>query len=179
MGQVTLKIENIYLCFLLKSVLYPWEAPWQPLDQCPAYSKPFSLQQRAVICSLFRVVFTRCLAVLSGTQTKGEDPKGPHQLLTGGAGRGQGPGRSGGVGHVLEPASPSSLVSEHCCWCCTSHVCLGTSSALGRGAVINHPIRREPFPSAPLCQHILLCCLFFLVESSSYKWYLCNLARMF
>lgn len=90
-----------------------------------------------------------------------------------------GPWQDGGRGACPGPASPPSLVSEHCCWCCPSHVCLGTSSALGRGAVINHPIRREPFPSAPLCQHILLCCLFFLVESSSYKWYLCNLARMF
>lgn len=63
-GQATLKIENTYLCFLLQCVLYPWEASDQPLDQCPAYSKPFYFQQRTIICSLFGVFFTLCDAGL-------------------------------------------------------------------------------------------------------------------
>lgn len=61
---MTLKIENTYLCFLLKYVLYPWEASQQSLDQCPAYSKPFYFQQSPVFCSLFGVVFTWCFAGL-------------------------------------------------------------------------------------------------------------------
>lgn len=46
----------------------------------------------------------------------------------------------------------------------------------GSRAVIKHRIRREPFPSSPPAYSLLLS--LFLVESFSYKWYLCNLARM-
>lgn len=49
----------------------------------------------------------------------------------------------------------------------------------GSGAVIKHPIRSEPFPSAPSPPAYSLLPSLFLVESFSYKWYLCNLARMF
>lgn len=49
----------------------------------------------------------------------------------------------------------------------------------GSGAVIKHPIRSEPFPSAPSLPAYSLLLSLFLVESFSYKWYLCNLARPF
>lgn len=84
------------------------------------------------------------------------------------------------MGHTLDPPSlfipgvssaPARAAHPTCAWApALSH---------GRGAVINHPIRSEPFPSAPSPPaHSPLLSLF-LVESSSYKWYLCNLARMF
>lgn len=46
----------------------------------------------------------------------------------------------------------------------------------GSRAVVKHRIGREPFPSSPPAYSLLLS--LFLVESFSYKWYLCNLARM-
>lgn len=134
MGQVTLKIENTYLCFLLKCVLYPWEASYQPLDQCPAYSKPFYFQQRTIICSLFRVVFTLCsaglcLAALSWNADKVISQRTLPPSPTGMVGEGSvlaGMGRCGAHPGPSIPLYP--WCEQHSHSCCTSHMCLGTST---------------------------------------------------
>lgn len=152
MGQVTLKIENTYLCFLLKYVLYPWEASQQSLDQCPAYSKPFYFQQSPVFCSLFGVVFTWCFAGLCQAvcswNPDNDVPKDPATLSHGAEERAVSwqewvPWACPGPCIPLYPGVSSAPLVLH-----IPRV-PGHQHSPGRCAVINHPIRSQPFPSAP------------------------------
>lgn len=187
-----LKIENTYLCFVFKCVVYPWEVSYQPLDRCPAYSKPFYFQQRTIICSLFGVFFTPCdpgfcslfslccVRALSWCTDKVSSESNPSAMLSfrGVVGEGHvlaGAGWCEGTGcrrcrRVL-PALGCAQQYPLRCW--------GSPNRHGSGVVIKHPIRSEPFPSAPSPPAYSLLLSLFLVESFSYKWYLCNLARMF
>lgn len=172
--------------------MYPWEASYQPLDHCPVYSQPFYFQQRTIICSLFGVVFTRCDAGLcslfslcciqnlsryADIVTSWSNPLGSMLLLSGWWERAM--GWDGGAWLDL-CMTEGSL--QPCAGAKSMHSSRAPLSIIasyhGAGAALEHPTWSEPFSAPSLPAHSLWQYLF-LVESFSYKWYLCNLARVF
>lgn len=167
------------------------------LDQFPVHSKLFYFQLKAIICCLFGVYFMLCDAglccwfsllclglLLIHKMSCWSNPLGqPHHHWEDG-GSGPCPCRRVevlGDGWTAAWCHECSRSPVNPCGCTSPRSTCAPLSPSHRGssAVIKHPIRNEPFPSAPSLLAYSPLLSLFLVESFSYKWYLCNLARMF